>query len=98
MELNEAMKRDNLRQVEPEKFINWLAFDYDERVGLDGETLTEKPYGFPIWDFKSDKNRHDFWCELQRVLREKRRMSMQGVLTILRTKERESIVLKKGES
>ena len=98
MELNEALKRDNLRQVEPEKFINWLTFDYDVPTGWGGEAMEEKPYSFVIQVFHSDENRHKFWCELQRVMREKRRMSMQGVLTILRTKERESIVLTKGES
>lgn len=94
-ELNSALKRDGLRTVEPGAFLEWLTFDYTVPTGTGGEVIMEKGYDFPIKVFHSDENRKEFWNELQKVMREHRRMSMQGVVKIILTKRKESIILKK---
>jgi hypothetical protein len=93
-ELNEAMARDGLRPVEPKKFIDWLTFDIEVTVDVDGRPITDKPYHAPVCILHGDENRRLFWNELQKIMREKRRMSMQGVLSIVGVKRRESISLK----
>ncbi|MBR6505712.1 hypothetical protein IKT18_02685 [Candidatus Saccharibacteria bacterium] len=97
-ELNEALARDGLRTVEPEKFIDWLTFDCEAVVDHEGKPLLDKPYRSPVVIFHDDENRRLFWNELQKVMREHRRMSMQGVLRIMNTKQKESVLLKKEEN
>ena len=60
--------------------------------------MKDKPYRSPIVIFHDDENRRLFWNELQKVMREHRRMSMQGVLRIMNTKQKESVLLKKEEN
>ena len=90
-ELNVALKADGLRTVDPKGFIKWMTFSYTVPLDYLGNPVIEKPYGFEVRNFHNDEDRADFWRELQKIMREKRRMSMQGVLTILNIKRRESV-------
>ena len=86
-----ALKADGLRTVDPKGFIKWMTFSYTVPLDYLGNPVIEKPYGFEVRNFHNDEDRADFWRELQKIMREKRRMSMQGVLTILNIKRRESV-------
>lgn len=92
-ELNSALARNRLKTVEPGAFLDWLTFDFTVPTGLGGEVIEEKGKGFEIRIFHSDDNRKEFWAELQKIMREHRRMSMQGVVKIVLVKRKESIIL-----
>lgn len=96
-ELNLALEDCGLRIIEePDKFLDWLTFDYELRKDYEGNPLVEKPYGFPIISgFDSDRNRKEFWGELQLLLNKYgRMMSMQDVEVLVLIKRRNSVVLR----
>lgn len=95
-ELNEALERDRLQTVDPVRFINYMTFSYTKPVGYDGRPVVDE-YGFEVMIFHHDEQRREFWKELRGILREKRRISMQGVWRILQIKKQESVLITHGE-
>ena len=94
-ELNEALARRSLKTVgEPEKFLNWLTFDYQTIKDYKGDNVKEANYGYEIRLFESDNNRKEFWQELKSVLAQGRIMSMQDIAKIVLFKRKHGKNLK----
>lgn len=88
-ELNDALDELGLEIVKnPDVFLDYLTFDYQERKNADGGVLLEPGYAFPIRVFYSEQNRRKFWKEIQAILKHGRIMSMQDILRIVRAKAR----------
>ena len=80
---------------EPAKFLNWLTFDYEVRRDHTGSPVVEKPFGFEILIFKDERNRKEFWGEVQLLLYTYgRMMSMQDIAKMVICKRRSSVVLR----
>lgn len=79
-ELNGVLAKDGLIVVgNPERFLNYLTFDYTVRRDHEGIPILEKPYFIPIWDFHDEECRKA-WREFIKYLRAiKRKMSMQDI-------------------
>lgn len=95
IELNKALDAlglDMVRNVD--KFLDWLTFDYEAKKDNFGEVVTEKPYGFPLFDFHSDENRKEFWLETSALLKTGRMMSVQDIMRIVLHKRNKSVKLK----
>ena len=82
-ELNEALAAAGLTTIEdPEKFLDFLTFDYEVRTDGNGVAIEEKPYGFLIRTFHDEENRRQFRVILKWLREEKRMMSMQDIYKI----------------
>lgn len=93
-ELNEALAALGLKTVkDPNEFIDWLTFCYKPRTGGDGQMIEEKPYGFPILNFYDDRNRKEFWAEIQTLLKSGRMANMQYVAAIVISKRSNTVAI-----
>lgn len=94
IELNKALDALGLDMIgSVDKFLDWLTFDYETRYDIFGEPILEKPYGFPVREFKSDQNRKEFWAETAALLKSKRMMSVQNIIQIVLHKRNKSVKL-----
>ena len=83
-ELNEALEATGVKTIEePEKFLDWLTFSYHTNKDQDGQPLRDPGYSFEIRVFSDDKNRKEFWKELQSFLKAGRIVSMQDICRIV---------------
>lgn len=90
-ELNEALKAKGLAEItQPEKFLDWLTFDYHVNRDYDGEIVKEPEYGFEIRIFHDADNRNEFWFEVQVLLKSGKIMSMQDICQIVLYKRKHS--------
>ena len=97
-ELNGALKELGLDTVKsPDKFLNWLTFCYEVKLGCDGKPVLEPGYNSEIRIFCDKKNREMFWAEIVALLKEKKMMSMTDVLRIVRFKRKKSKCIKRGD-
>ncbi|MBR3132296.1 hypothetical protein IKG33_02730 [Candidatus Saccharibacteria bacterium] len=95
-ELNHSLENNGLRTIaQPDRFLDWLTFNYEVEKDYEGNPVIEKPFGFPIITFDSDRNRREFWGELKVLLEQYgRMMSMQDVEILVLMKRRNSVVLR----
>ena len=95
-ELNSMLAELGFKTIEePAKFLNWLTFDYEVRRDHTGSPVVEKPFGFEILVFKDERNRKEFWGEVQLLLYTYgRMMSMQDIAKMVICKRRSSVVLR----
>ena len=95
-ELNLQLEELGLRTIkEPTSFLDWLTFDYDVRLDHEGNPVLEKPFGFEIRLFKDERNRKEFWGEIQLLLYTYGKMkSMQDICKDVLDKRQTSIYIK----
>ena len=88
-ELNEALAEMGLVTVrDTQKFLDWLTFYYHTNPDSYGKPAKEPEYGFEIRIFSHDKNRKEFWEELQALLKQGRMMSMQDTCRLVLAKRK----------
>ena len=90
-ELNEALKELRLDGINDiDGFLDWLTFYYFVVKDFYGNPAICPRYGHEIRIFIQEKNRKEFWYELQSLLKAKRMMSMQEVGQIVSFKRKHS--------
>ena len=94
-ELNLSLSELGLRSIkEPEKFLDWLTFDYEVRTDGEGNPVIEKPFGFEVRIFKDENNRKKFWSIIQLLIKNRRMMSMHDIVTLMNLLNRYSVRLR----
>lgn len=95
VELNQAFAELGLPEVkEIDKFLDWLTFNYQTRLGGDGEPVIEKPYGFQILIFDDERNRKEFWTEVQQLIKAGRMASVHDIATLVVWKRKHTVSIK----
>lgn len=95
-ELNQQLEELGLMTVkDPTQFLDWLTFDYDVNRDFEGELVVERPFGFEIRLFKDERNRKEFWGEIQLLLYTYGKMkSMQDIARMVLDNRRTSVYIK----
>lgn len=96
-ELNAALAELGLQQVDVDKFLDWLTFNYYYDKYDDGSIKYDDEYGTPIRIFNDDQNLREFWSELQLLLKSGRMASMQYVASIVVDKRKKTKPLKNNK-
>ena len=93
-ELNEALKELGFEEVKDiDQFLYWFTFANHTVADYDGNPTKEPKYGFEIRIFDCDKNRKEFWTEVQMLLKSGKIMSMQDVSRVILWKRKHTKTL-----
>lgn len=94
-ELNEALEKDGLATIhEPEKFLDYLTFDYSVRKDYAGNPVMDKPYNIEIWDFFDDIHRKRYREVIKMLKALDRKMSMQDIYRLVDFMTKRSVASK----
>ena len=95
-ELNEALKRDGLMIIsEPDKFLDYLTFDYSVRKDYAGNPVMDKPYYIEIRDFYDSDHRKRYREFIKMLKALGRKMSMQDIYREISFLYKKSVAVKK---
>lgn len=88
-ELNESLKEQGIDGFSDiDWFLDWLTFRYFGIKDPHGDLARCPRYGYEIRIFDHDKNRKEFWDELQSLMKSGRMMPMQRILQIVEFKRK----------
>ena len=94
-ELNSCTNQLGLDTVDTEKFLNFMTFNYHTRKDEYGYAKKEPGFSFEIRDFVDEFYRNLFREEVRLLEKQRRAMSLRGILSIVNFRVQNSRVLKK---
>ena len=94
-ELNEALEAKGLQKIgSPDKFLDFMTFNYDVLTDENGVAREEKPYGFIIRIFNDENNRKEVRAVLKFLREQNREMSIQDIWRLVRFTRSHSKIVK----